>query len=314
MVYPPALSAIIGRASDRVYARLASLPAYLAQRSRAWLDTFTQGHSLGAALQAPQSFPLVLPVWWAEESFAAAAGHPGPDVGFQEDLVYSSLQAYLFVRLLDDVMDADADADPKLLPLAGVLHQEFQSTLARWFPEASPFWTFFRRLWDESASVTVQDADAASLTEAEFLAISGRKCLGAAIQVGAVCFHYGRTDVLEPWTHLVEALSVWHQFGHDLFDWKKDQEAGLATFYLAEADRQRAEGESVDGWVYRQGFAWGRGYRNALTQGLRDRAADLGSPGLVAYLDGRQELDDQRFETIESGLALARALFGIASS
>ena len=304
-MYPAELHTLILGASDRLYARFEALPPYLAGRSRRWLDTFTKGHRLEVAVEAPLSFPLVLVPWWAEEALG------GPDAGFQADLVYSAVAMYLFIRLLDDVMDDDGTADPQLLPLAGVLHQEMQSAFQALFPVGSPFWGHFRRLWDQSAAVTVWDADALNISEDEFLGTAGLKCVAAGIQVGAVCLRAGRPEAMTPWQALVEALSVWHQFGHDLFDWKKDQESGLTTYFLCEAQRRRQPEETVDGWVFREGFAWGREYLTGLTRKLRRAAEPLGSPGLDAYLDHRVALQNQRFEELEKGLALARSLFGL---
>jgi hypothetical protein len=305
-MYPPDLHAVILGASDRLYARFDALPPYLASRSRKWLDTFTKGHRLEVAVEAPLSFPLVLVPWWAEE--ALTGGH---DPGFQAELVYSAVAMYLFIRLLDDVMDDDGTADPQLLPLAGVLHQEMQSAFAAMFPPESPFWAHFQKLWDASAAVTVWDADALTISEDEFLRMAGLKCLAAGIQAGAVCLRAGRPEAVVPWQTLVEALSTWHQFGHDLFDWKKDEESGITTFFLCEAQRRRHPEETLDGWVFREGFAWGQEYLGALTRRLRQVADPLGSPGLDGYLDHREALQNQRFEELEKGLALARTLFGL---
>jgi hypothetical protein len=306
MTYPPALEASIRRAAARLNARLGGLPPTLASRATAWVDAFTKGHGLATAVMAPASFPMMLALWWARE-----AVDPNPEPAWVDDLVYSAFPAYLFIRLIDDVMDGDAGADPKLLPLAGVFHQEFQSALARWFPADAPFWAEFIRLWDESAAVTVEDASAASLTEAEFRAVSGRKCLAAGIQVAAVFHRAGQTHRLAGWLALVDELSLWHQFGHDLFDWKKDLDHGTVTWFLSEARRRKDETESVEGWVFRQGMAWGRSERDRLTQGLADRALALGIPGLAVYLAEKQALDRERFEAVEAGLAAARKLFGL---
>jgi hypothetical protein len=244
-------------------------------------------------------------LWWAETSLS-----PDPDPAWVDDLVYSVIPAYLFIRLLDDVMDGDAGAEPRLLPLAGVFHQEFQSALARWFPADAPFWNHFSRLWDASAAVTVDDAFAADLTEDEFRRTAGRKCSAAAIQVAAVFCRAGRPDQVDRWVALVDDLSVWHQFGHDLFDWKKDRDHGTVTWFLSESARRKAPGETVEGWVFREGFAWGRAVRDRMTDALAAQARTLGLPGLGEYLEFKRSLDQQRFDQVEAGLAAARALFG----
>jgi hypothetical protein len=309
MTFDPALVASVARAAERFDARLGTLPPSLGRRARDWVTAFTKGHGLAVAVLAPASFPMVPLLWWAETSL-----HPDPDPVWVDDLVYSVIPAYLFIRLLDDVIDGDAGANPKLLPLAGVFHQEFQSTLARWFPSDSTFWADFTRLWDESASVTVEDATVESLTGADFRSVSGRKCLAAGIQVAAVFHRAERRDLVAPWLSLVDELSRWHQFGHDLFDWKKDLDHGTVTWFLSEARRRVVEGESVEGWVFREGFAWGREERGRLTSGLLARADDFRLPDLREYLLFKKGLDQERFDQVEAGLAAARALFGLAKA
>ena len=309
MTYPPRLQQIIEESCERLDHRLGLLHPYLARRAHQWLNTLTGGHRLSDSVQDPDSFPMVLLVSWLEESLAGAA-----DREFQIVMAYSCITAYLFIRIHDNVMDGDVLADPRLLPLAGVLHQEFQSSLAAVFPSDSEFWGVFRATWDESAFVTVYDADAKDLTEEDFLQVSGRKCSAVAIQLAAVCFRFHRREALEPWRAFLDALSVWHQFDRDLWDWNGDQAKGTTTFFLSEARRRKKPGETVDGWVYREGFSWGRVYLGRLTARLRGLALPLQSRSVGEYIDERERSQQDRFDRVERGLSAARLLFEAVDS
>ena len=309
MTYSPRLQDIIAESCERLDHRLDLLHPYLARRAHAWLQALTGGHSLSDSVQAPDSFPMVLLVSWLEESLAGAV-----DREFQLVMAYSCITAYLFIRIHDNVMDGDVLADSRLLPLAGVLHQEFQSSLAEVFPSDSEFWDVFRTTWDESAFVTVYDADAVDLTEEEFLQISGRKCAAVAIQLAAVCFRYHRREALPPWRAFIDVLSAWHQFDRDLWDWNKDQAQGTTTFFLSEARRRRKAGETVDGWVYREGFSWGRVYSSRLATRLRGLALPLHCLSVDEYIEERERSQQDRFDRVERGLSSARSLLGVPDS
>jgi len=309
MIYSPSLRRIIEESCERLDHRLDLLHPYLASRAQRWLQALTGGRRLSDSVQAPDSFPMVLLVSWLEESLEGAA-----DREFQLGMAYSCITAYLFIRIHDNVMDGDVLADPGLLPLAGVLHQEFQSTLAAVFPPDSEFWNVFRAAWDESAFVTVYDADAKDLTEEDFLQVSGRKCSAVAIQLAAVCFRLHRREALEPWRAFLDALSVWHQFDRDLWDWNKDQAKGTTTYFLSEARRRKKPGETVDGWVYREGFSWGRVYLGRLTARLRGLSVPLQSRSVGEYIEERERSQQARFDRVERGLSAARLLFDVADS
>lgn len=305
MSYPPLLESIIAESCARFSQMLDDLPSTLAARSRAWVDSFTGGRTLSDVLQAPVSFPIALLPWWLEESLVGEA-----DAEFQRELVYSAIAAYLSIRLHDDVMDREERADPALLPLAAVLYQEHILTFQSHFPAGSPFWNQLRAIWADSAAVTVQDADASVISEATFREASGRKCAAASVQLAAVCARRERLDLLAPWMSFVDALSRWHQFRHDLFDWHKDLTRGASTFILSQAARRKYTQETIEGWIFREGVSWARGYLKRLHGECMATARALGSLPLVEYIEERERAAEDRLAGLEAGIAAARSLFG----
>src|SRR5437867_1970190 len=100
-MFDEALSACVDRAISRLIHRCLAAPA-----SKAAIVEFTARlSSTGRArdyFDGQRAVMLLLP-WWLERQI-----RPVPDVNFQELLVESSVNAYYFVRIIDDVMDENS--------------------------------------------------------------------------------------------------------------------------------------------------------------------------------------------------------------
>jgi len=224
---------------------------------------------------------LLLP-WWLEKRI-----RPVPDVRFQELLVESTVHAYYFVRLIDNLMDEDAAEERELLPLLGLLHANFSRVYARLFPPDEPFWNHFDRYWANTAEAAIREKTLTQVSLNDFIGIAAKKTSGVKIPLAAVCCRYGRLDLLDAWCAFHDGFACWQQMLDDTCDWVHDRRHGNTTFFLSEGDRQKRPGESVSGWVVRRGFAWAIDQLAAAMRDLRVQAARLDSPELGRFLEYR---------------------------
>jgi len=141
------LRRILQRAADRFYANLDAALPRTAPLIKARLKRVPAGPRTVEVCLATQSFPAFSMHWWITPAEAR-----GTDGQFLEDLCYSTLNGYYFVRLIDNVQDGDGPSDLRqLLPAGGYFHAEFQSPYQRWFPADHPFWRDFQAAWNEQA-------------------------------------------------------------------------------------------------------------------------------------------------------------------
>ncbi len=297
----PALDELVAAALTRLEAEWAATPA-LAPRLRAWTRALAGGAAPAAYFQNPISFPLLrLPRWLAETLRA-----PLP-ADFQAELVFSSINGYYFIRLLDNVMDQPAAAERGLLPAAAVFHAHFQLSYQRFFPAGHPFWTDFTRHWARAAEVTVEDGALTEVDEAAFQRWAGRKVGAALIPLAAVAHAAHGQAALPAWTRFVDAFGAWHQLFNDVFDWSRDLRLGAPTYFLWEAGRRKRAAEPAAAWVAREGFQWGLARLQTRLAEARALAVPLHSPPLLAYLDERAIRLEQQAAEVTPGLtALAR--------
>ena len=118
--------------------------------------------------------------------------------------------------------------------------------------------------------------------------------------------------VLRRLTAFADLLGRWHQFFNDLFSWAKDHAAQTSTWFLSEAGRRAAAGETVSAWVMREGFAWGVALLAHWLDELKDQAARLGSQPLAAYLATRAALLAEQSAKVEAGFQAMRALMALS--
>lgn len=289
-------------AERRLRAELEELAPFMAGRLSDWIEDLFGGASLSQAFSRPSAFPVLPLPWWVEESFAA------PDQHRQAELAYSSIGGYLHIRLIDNIMDADAPGDPRLLPALNFLSTVFTRPYQEWFPRSHPFWDHFERIWIGTAEVTMQDARLAEVDLDLFRTISARKTNAAKIPVAAICHLHDRLDRLGSWEEFVEAFGAWHQFQNDLQSWRRDLATGATTYLLCEARRRRLPGEPVAGWLIREGLDWAMDILQDWMTDLMKLIGPLGSPGLGAYLTHRQEMLYVQTKAVRSGAEAVRRL------
>ncbi len=278
------LDRALSQCVDRAIARLAHLCREAPVSAQALAEWTTRLSSTGRArdyFQGGRAVMFLLP-WWLEKRV-----RPTPDIPFQALLVESTICAYYFVRMIDNVMDEQAEEERSLLSLLGILHANFVRAYARLFPPDDPFWNYFDRYWMSTAEAALRDGRLTEVSASDFIEIAARKTTGVKIPMAAVCCRYNRLDLLEPWCAFYDRLACWQQMLDDTFDWVHDLRQGRATFFLSEGHRQKQFGESISGWVVRRGFAWGIGQLAAAMQELRTFAARLDSPELARFLEYR---------------------------
>jgi hypothetical protein len=220
--------------------------------------------------------------WWLETRI-----RPTPDVVFQAQLVESSVHAYYFVRMIDNVMDGHGGEERRLLPLLGIFHTTFHRAYARLFPPEDPFWNHFDRHWSGVSEAAIRETRLTRLSLDDFQQIAARKTTGLKIPLAAVCCRYDRPDLLDSWCAFYDAFAAWQQMVDDTLDCMRDLRHGTPSFFLSEGERQKNPGESITAWVVRRGFAWGTDRASAMMTDLRTDAGRLGSPELVRFLEYR---------------------------
>ena len=154
-MYDQELSHIINAAVSRMHAEMEQAAPFLAQQVSNWLTDLCDGKP-EAYFKHPLGFPMLLFPWWLEKTL-----HQNPDTAFQADLVYSTINGYYYIRLIDNLMDDHATVELKLLPALGFFHVQFQAAYQRHFDHHHPFWEFFKTAWFYSAEVTIKDANLA---------------------------------------------------------------------------------------------------------------------------------------------------------
>jgi hypothetical protein len=311
-MYDPGLSTIVDAACARLYAGLEQAAPFMAPRVLAWMrDAGRETVEPADRFKHPESFPMLLLPWWLESTL-----RPAPDSSFQADLVFSTLNGYLFIRLIDNVMDGHATVEPRLLPALGFFHTQFQVPYQRYFEHGHPFWQFFASVWFASADATIRDAGSTEIDREQFMRVAAQKTCAVKIPLAAVCFRCRRPDLIAPWSQFVDLFGCWHQMLNDLFDWRRDMEHDTPTYFLSEAGRRRGaaeqgSAESVAGWVMREGFEWGMDVLQAWLVELKALADNLGSPALAAYLNTREAMLLERRKQVDAGLQGMKSLLAV---
>jgi hypothetical protein len=211
--------------------------------------------------------------------------------------VYSTVNGYYLVRIVDDLMDGDDPPSREVLPALAFFHTEFEHTYVRYFPFGHPFWDAFTDSWFAGAEAASRDAGFETIDQARFVQVSARKIVGAKVPLAAVCHRYSRTELLEPWSGFVDLFGAWHQMLNDIVGWRRDADAGRTTYFLSQAASRRGSTEAIAEWAITDGLTWGRMELDGWMEKLVGAAHGLDCPPLVAYVDERRrafELEWQR--------------------
>jgi hypothetical protein len=239
------------------------------------------GKAPGYFLQ-PQSFPLLHLPWWAAKSFSAE-----PDCQFLADVIYSTVNGYYYIRLLDNVMDGHGTIELKILPATAFFHTEFQATYQKYFDASHPFWEVFRSAWLRASEAVTREVNLDRIHRADFERVTVAKLAGARIPLAAVGFRHGAGERLRCWEEFTLALARWSQMEDDLFDWHHDLCHGKTSYFLTEACRHKGF-ESVEAWVISEGFQQAMETLQRELSALRRLVPSLHSPDAVRHLESQE--------------------------
>lgn len=301
-LYDERISALIDAALARQAAELERLAPLMARTVAGWLAGLSATGRPADYLKHPRAFPTLLLPWWLEGALA-----PDDDESFQAELVYSTVNGYCFIRLVDDLMDGEAGTELSALPAATFFHAQFQDVYASCFPPGHAFWRFFHRRWVRGAEIAMRDAALVEVDRAAFFAVAAEKLCAGMIPVAAVCHRHGRPDLIAPWDAVCRRLAAHVQMFDDLFDWRRDLDGGRATYFLSEGRRRKAGGESLHAWVAREGFDWGVEVLEQMMVGLARESRTLNNPRLDRYVTLRAAWCHERTRPVSEGFrALTR--------
>ena len=151
--YPPVLRQLASDAVARIERRLSEGAPSLATPTLAWMRALAGDAPAERYFLHPAAFPMLLLPWWMEGSMNGS-----PTREFQADLAYSTICGYYAIRMIDDIMDRDAEPDPRVLPALLVLHTEFERTYHRYLAADDPFWELLSAATYTGAETASRDA------------------------------------------------------------------------------------------------------------------------------------------------------------
>ncbi|RME98923.1 MAG: hypothetical protein D6768_16195 [Chloroflexi bacterium] len=291
------LNQIVAQASERLEADLHTAMPEVGAAVNQWLRGLSGTANPADYFLHPLAFPSLLLPWWLDGTL-----NGNPDAAVQAELVYSTINGYYAIRLVDNVMDGHATVEPQLLPVVNYFQTRFQSVYQQYFPAGHPFWEVFNTCWFRSAEAAVLDSRLTDIDAVRFREISAQKVCAAKIPLAAVCFLHGQPERHQPWAEFVDAFGAWHQMLNDTFDWHKDLKNGTATWFLSEAERQRRREEPVVAWVAREGLDWAIATLDGWMADLQNAAARLACAPLADYLTMRQQLLEAKMKKLQPGL------------
>jgi hypothetical protein len=296
-IYDPILRGLTESGCARIQSELSRSAPTLGKQVSQWMTSLSPTGDAPDYFMQPRMFPMLLLPWWMAESAGRKL-----DREFHSDVVYSTLNGYYYIRLLDNLMDGHGSTELALLPAAAFFHSEFLLTYQKYFGAEHPFWPEFRHSWFASSEAIAREPEVKSFDEDAFRQISVDKLCAARIPLAATGHFYRRAEHLNPWLEFTIALAGWSQMLDDLFDWHRDLRDKKDSYVLSEARRQKREDETVESWIAREGFDWGMAVlRNWLPE-LRRLALPLESTQLNQYLDLREKMLEEDNAKLGAGL------------
>jgi hypothetical protein len=307
-MYSVPLTNLLAQAIARLDADLYTALPHTGAQVKTWTQILAGPGERLRYFQHPVAFPSLLLPWWVMERLAVGMS---PDMELQSRLVYSTINGYYYIRMVDNVMDRQVTTERQLLPALNFFHTRFENAYHELFPVGHPFWEFFEATWLQSADVAMADATLDEIDLNTFAGISAKKVCAAKIPVAAVCYANNQPRWIEPWSTFIDALGGWHQFLNDLFDWRKDAANEGRTYFLCEYERRKIEDEPLVRWVSREGFSWGVEVLQTRMANLLQDATRLGCPPLIDYLNQRQAGLNNQIAAVQPGLKIINRLLRI---
>jgi hypothetical protein len=302
-LYDDDFLAVIQGAFSRLDSNIAQPGEYYRSQLSSWVAGVYQTDRPEGAFLSPRSYPMLLMPYYAESSLTVPH-----DLSFQTDLVYSTVNGYYYIRLIDNLMDRHGKGDFSTLPILNFFHTEFQSPYQAYFSKDHHFWNEFRKFWYHAAEVTMLDARLSEIDHETFIRVCAQKTSAAKIPLAAVFYYHDSLTNLEAWLQFVDLLGCWHQAWNDFFDWVKDTRSGTRTYFLSEANRRKKKHEPVIDWVIREGFDWGAEQLGLWMEEMQLQAQSLECPELDGYLKERQRLFEIQKSEARSNLSQVGSL------
>ena len=256
----------------RIHRELSRSAPTLGKQVSQWMTSLSATGDAPDYFMQPRMFPMLLLPWWMAESCGQKLNR-----GFQSDVVYSTLNGYYYIRLLDNLMDGHGSVELALLPAAAFFHSEFLLPYQKYFDANHPFWPVFRSAWFSSSEAIASEASVVRFDEDAFRQISVQKLCAARIPLAATSYFYGDMESMKPWLEFTAVLARWSQMLDDLFDWHRDLRDKKDSYVLSQARRHKREGETVESWMARTGFDWGMSVLRGWLPELRRLAQPLRS-------------------------------------
>ena len=309
-MYDPNISVIISNAFVRLNTEAHKIGFFFGKQINNWIQHAYGTDKPEEAFMNPSAFPILLLPWFAETSL-----HAEPIGAFQSDLIYSTINGYSYIRLIDNVMDGHGKQEVTFLPVLNFFHTKFQSQYLKYFRHNHSFWDYFNAVWFHSAEVTLRDTQLEEIDKDLFVEVSAQKTCAAKIPIAAVFYHYDCPECVEDWERFLDLFGCWHQMWNDIFSWVKDTRYETQTYFLSEANRSKRPGEPVIDWVIREGFNWGLEVLELWMDELELVAGDLNSSLLVGYLDDRRRtLSGQKAEALHGLKQMENLLDGLKNA
>jgi hypothetical protein len=276
------LSKWVRNACARIEAELNRRAPFLGQKISKWMAHLSPSGKAAEYFLQPRAFPLLQLPWWAAKSFTTE-----PDQKFLADVVYSTINGYYYIRLLDNLMDGHCTTESDILPATAFFHTEFQTVYQEYFEFSHPFWESFRSAWFSTSDAVTREAHLHSVDKAAFEQVTVAKLAAARIPVVAVALRHGMGRRLRYWEEFTLALARFSQMEDDLSDWHHDLKHGKTSYFLTQASRQ-SDLESIEKWVICGGLQREMEKLQSELSSLRRLARCLHSPDVVRYLDSRE--------------------------
>src|SRR5690348_10225149 len=114
----PVIEQLIIAATTRVFEELAGYAPFTAEHFYNWTKGLSGSQRPADYFLHPGAFIFLLMPWWVETGLTSS-----PDIAFQANLAYASINAFYYIRLTDNLMDGDKDvrAEIALLPVTTFL-------------------------------------------------------------------------------------------------------------------------------------------------------------------------------------------------
>jgi hypothetical protein len=309
-MYDPELSHCIDKAFLQLQERIHESGSVLGKRITGWIENTYKAGKPQEAFTNPLSFPVLLLPWYAQSTIQAE-----PEINFQTSLIYSSVNGYYYIRLMDNLMDAHRLDQLTLLPVMNFFHTQFQTPYQKYFKYSHPFWDTFQSIWMHSAEVTLRDAALENIDRDLFVEVSAQKTCAVKIPLAAVFYKYDLQERIDIWFRFIDLFGCWHQMWNDIFDWIKDTKGEVRTYFLSEAQREKRPREPIVDWVLRAGLAWGFSTLDDWMMEMQYLAKELDSPHLETYLEKRNDiLAKQKVVAIQKLEKLGKLLSSLKKS